>query len=144
MASFNKVILVGNLTRDVELRYVPNGTAVTDIGMAVNDRKKVGDQWQEDTLFIDVTLWAKLAEIASEYLTKGSPVLIEGRLKRETWEVETEQGPQTRSKIRVVADRMQMLGSRGSNGGGEDEEQENEPAATSSANQSGKTDEIPF
>jgi single-strand DNA-binding protein len=114
MASFNRVILVGNLTRDPELRYIPSGTAVSEIGLAVNDRVKKGDQWVEETTFVDVTLWARTAEIANEYLSKGSSVLIEGRLKLDRWEKEG----QKHSKLRVVGERLQMLGSRGGGGGG--------------------------
>lgn len=110
MASFNRVILVGNLTRDPELRYIPSGTAVTDIGLAVNDRRKnQNGEWVEDTQFVDVTLWSRTAEVASEYLSKGSSVLIEGRLKYDTWEKDG----QKHSKLRVVGEKMQMLGSRG-------------------------------
>lgn len=117
MASYNRVILVGNLTRDIELKYTPGGTAVTDIGMAVNDRRKSATgEWVDETTFVDVTLWGRTAEVASEYLSKGSPILVEGRLKLDTWETEG----QKRSKLRVVCDRMQMLGggSPGSGGGG--------------------------
>ncbi len=115
MASFNRVILVGNVTRDIELRYIPSGTAVTDLGLAVNDRRKSqSGEWVEETTFVDVTLWGRTAEVASEYLSKGSPVLIEGRLKLDTWESEG----QKRSKLRVVGERMQMLGGRGGGGGG--------------------------
>ncbi len=71
MASFNRVILVGNLTRDVELRYTPQGTAVTELGLAVNDRVKRNDQWTDEATFVDVTLWARTAEVAAEYLSKG-------------------------------------------------------------------------
>jgi len=116
MASYNRVILVGNLTRDPEVRYIPSGTAVCDIGLAVNDRRKNSDgEWVDETTFVDVTLWARTAEVASEYLSKGSPVLIEGRLKLDTWE--SSEG-QKRSKLRVVCERMQMLGSRSTGGGG--------------------------
>jgi single-strand DNA-binding protein len=116
MASFNRVILVGNLTRDPELRYITTGTAVTDLGLAMNDRRKnAAGEWVEEPVFVDVTLWGRQAETASEYLTKGSPVLIEGRLKYDTWE--TSDG-QKRSKLRVVGERMQFLGSRGGAGGG--------------------------
>ena len=116
MASYNRVILVGNLTRDPELRYVASGTAVTDIGLAVNDRRKnANGEWIDETTFIDVTLWARQAEVASEYLSKGSSVLIEGRLKLDSWE--TNDG-QKRSKLRVVGERMQMLGARGNGPGG--------------------------
>ncbi len=115
MASFNRVILLGNLTRDPELRYLTNGTAVSDIGLAVNDRRKnANGEWIEETTFVDVTLWGRTAEVAGEYLSKGSPVLIEGRLKLDSWE---SQDGQKRSKLRVVCDRMQMLGGRGQGGG---------------------------
>lgn len=116
MASFNRVILVGNLTRDPELRHTPSNTPVTEIGLAVNDRRKnANGEWIEETTFVDVTLWSRTAEVASEYLTKGSPVLIEGRLKLDTWE---SNDGQKRSKLRVVGERMQMLGSKGGGGGG--------------------------
>lgn len=115
MASFNRVILVGNLTRDPEVRYTPNGTAVCDIGLAVNERRKsTTGEWVEEVVYVDVTLWGRTAEVAGEYLTKGSPVLIEGRLRLDTWEKEGEK----RSKLRVVADRMQMLGTRQANNTG--------------------------
>ncbi len=117
MASYNRVILVGNLTRDPELRYIPSGTAVTDIGLAVSDkRKNANGEWVEEVNFINVTLWARTAEVASEYLSKGSSVLIEGRLKFDQWEKDG----QKMSKLKVVADRMQMLGGRsgGGDGGG--------------------------
>jgi single-strand DNA-binding protein len=108
MASYNRVILVGNLTRDPELRYIASGTAVTDIGLAVNDRRKnPNGEWEDETTFVDITLWGRQAEVASEYLSKGSPVLIEGRLKLDTWE---SNDGQKRSKLKVVGLRMQMLG----------------------------------
>ena len=109
MASFNRVILMGNLTRDIELKYTPSGTAVTDIGLAVNDRRKsASGEWVDETTFVDVTLWGRTAEVASEYLSKGSPVLVEGRLKLDTWETDG----QKRSKLRVTGERMQMLSAR--------------------------------
>jgi single-strand DNA-binding protein len=114
MASFNRVILVGNLTRDPELRYIPSGTAVSDIGLAVNDRIKRGDQWVDETTFVDVTLWGRTAEVANEYTSKGSPILIEGRLKLDRWEKDG----QKHSKLKVIADRIQLLGSRDGNRGG--------------------------
>ena len=114
MASFNRVILMGNLTRDVDLKYTQGGTAVTELGLAVNDRVKRNDEWVEETTFVDVTLWGRTAEVAGEYLSKGSSVLIEGRLKLHQWE----QDGQKRSKLRVTAERMQMLGGRGGSGGG--------------------------
>lgn len=116
MASFNRVILVGNLTRDPELRYIPSGTAVTEIGLAVNDRRKgANGEWIEETTFVDVTLWGRQAEVATEYLRKGSSVLIEGRLKLDSWQ---DKEGQKRSKLKVVGDQMRMLGGKGQGGGG--------------------------
>jgi len=115
MASFNKVVLVGNVTRDPELRYIASGTAVTDIGLAVNDRRKTATgEWVEETTFVDVTLWGRTAEVAGEYVTKGSPLLIEGRLKLDTWEKDGKNN----SNLRVVCERMQLLGGRGEGGRG--------------------------
>lgn len=115
MASFNRVILVGNLTRDPELRYIPSGTAVCEVGLAVNNRRKNDKgEWVEETTFVDVTFWQRTAEVVSEYLSKGSPILVEGRLKLDTWE---SQDGKKQSKLRVVGETMQMLASR--TGGGE-------------------------
>lgn len=114
MASFNRVILVGNLTRDVDLKYTAGNTAVTEIGLAVNDRVKKNNEWVDETTFVDITLWGRTAEVASEYLSKGSSVLIEGRLKLDTWEKDG----QKRSKLHVIGERMQMLGGRGAGAGG--------------------------
>lgn len=109
MASYNRVVLLGNLTRDIELKYTQSGLAVTEVGMAINDRRKnQAGEWVEETTFVDVTLWGRTAEVASEYLSKGSPIFIEGRLKLDTWEKEG----QKYSRLRVVGERMQMLGSR--------------------------------
>lgn len=114
MASFNRVILVGNLTRDVVVKYTQSQTAVTEIGLAVNDRVKRQGEWVDETTFVDITLWGRTAEIAGEYLSKGSPVLVEGRLKLDQWE----QDGQKRYKLRVVGEKMQMLGGRSGGGGG--------------------------
>jgi len=109
MASYNRVMLMGNLTRDIELRYLPSGMAVTEFGLAVNERRKSSDgQWVDDVSFFDITLFGRTAEVASEYLSKGSPIFIEGRLKQDTWEKDG----QKRSKVKVIGERMQMLGSR--------------------------------
>ena len=112
MASFNKVILMGNLTRDPEVRYTTGGSAVCDITLAVNYQwtDKRSNERKEEVSFIDVTLWGRTAEIAGEYLAKGRPVLIEGRLQQDKWD-DKETG-QKRSKLKVVADAMQLLGGR--------------------------------
>lgn len=118
MASFNKVILVGNLTRDPQVRYTPGGSAVTEVGLAVNRSwfDKNSNSRKEETTFVDVTLWGRTAEVASEYLTKGRSVLIEGRLQLDQWD-DKESG-QKRSKLKVVGENMTMLGGRGESGGG--------------------------
>lgn len=114
MADFNRVILMGRITRDIEVRYISSGTAVTDIGLAVNDRRKKGDEWIEETSFFEVTLWGRTAELAGEYLGKGSPLFVEGRLKQDTWETDG----QKRSKVTVVGDRIQFIGGKGEGGRG--------------------------
>jgi single-strand DNA-binding protein len=107
MASFNKCILLGNLTRDPEMRYTPSGTAVADIGLAVNEQyKNKAGETVDETVFVDVVVWGRQAETANEYLSKGSSVLIEGKLQLDQWE--NQQG-EKRSKMRVRADRVQFL-----------------------------------
>jgi single-strand DNA-binding protein len=111
MASYNRVLLMGNLTRNPEIRYTPSGTAVADLGLAVNEsfKNKAGET-VEQTCFVDVVVWGRQAETAVEYLHKGSPVFVEGRLQLDQWE--SQQG-EKRSKLRVRADRVQFLGSPG-------------------------------
>ena len=115
MASLNKVLIIGNCTRNPELRYTPRQTAVVEIGVAVN-RVYSGEDGEkkEETTFIDVTFWSKLAEIAAKYLTKGSPIFLEGRLQMDSWTDKA--SGQKRSRLRVVAENMQMLGSRQQSG----------------------------
>jgi len=117
MANFNKVILLGNLTADPEVRYTPRGTAVTDIRMAINrvwnDEQ---NQRREETTYLDVTLWGRQAEIAGQYLNKGRPVLVEGRLQMDSWE--DKQTGQKRSKLKVVGESMNSGGGGGGGGGG--------------------------
>jgi single-strand DNA-binding protein len=112
MANLNRVLLIGNLTRDPEVRYTPKGTAVADIAIAIN-RIYSGDDGEkkEETTFVDVTLWGRQAEVAQEYLKKGRQVFIEGRLQLDTGD--DKQTGQKRSRLRVIAENMQMLGSRG-------------------------------
>src|SRR5213595_2559315 len=122
MASFNKVILLGNLTRDPEVRYTPKGSAVADLGIAVNRQYTLENgEKREEVTFVDVTFWGRTAEVAGEYLKKGRPVFIEGRLQLDTWD--DKQSGQKRSKLKVIGETMQMLGSpRGggaANGGDE-------------------------
>ena|ERR1700690_4080386 len=109
MASYNKVLLMGNLTRDPEVKYTPKGTALANLGLAVNRRwtTETGEQ-KEEVTFVDVEVWGRQAETAGQYLSKGRPVFIEGRLKLDSWE-DKESG-QKRNKLKVVAERVQFLG----------------------------------
>ncbi len=132
MASFNKVILLGNLTRDPEVRYTPKGSAVCDLGLAVNRVYTLDSgEKREEVTFVDVVLWARLAEIAGEYLKKGRPVFIEGRLQLDTWD--DKQSGQKRSKLRVIGETMQLLGSRPAGTGAAPESGEQDRQARSSA-----------
>ena len=117
MPNLNKWMGMGNLTRDPEIKYTPKGTAVADISLAINRVwKNDAGQKQEETTYVEVELWGRQAEIAGEYLKKGRPVYIEGRLKLDTWD--DKQTGQKRSKMRVVGETLQLLGSRdGTNGG---------------------------
>ena len=117
MASFNKVILMGNLTRDPELRYTPKGTAVTKIGLAVNRvwTNEAGEK-KEEVTFVDVDMFGRTAENVAQYMRKGSPLLVEGRLRLDQWD--DKQTGQKRSKLGVVAESVQFLGSPRGEGGG--------------------------
>ena len=147
MASFNKVLLLGNLTRDPEVRYTPKGSAVADLGIAVNRQYTLDSgEKREEVTYVDVTFWGRTAEVAGEYLKKGRPVFIEGRLQLDTWD--DKQSGQKRSKLKVIGEMMQMLGARP--GGGGDVEEGSAPRK-SSAPPPGKgppaepeDDEIPF
>ena len=110
MANFNKVILAGNLTRDPELRYTPKGTAIAKIGLAINRKwRNEAGELKDETTFVDVDAFGKTAETIGQYLKKGRPILVEGRLRYETWE--DKQSGQKRSKLGVVAETVQFLGS---------------------------------
>lgn len=116
MANLNKVLLIGRLTRDPEVRHTPSGLAVADLGIAVNRFRKGQDgARQEETCFVDVTAWGRTAELAQQYLKKGRQVFVEGFLRLEQW---TAQDGQKRSKLSVTADNLQFLDSRESGGGG--------------------------
>jgi single-strand DNA-binding protein len=133
MASVNRVIVMGNLTRNPELRYTPGGAAVTSFGLAINRRAGNGARaGKEEATFIDVVTWGKQAETCSEYLAKGRLVLIEGRLRQERWK--TTEG-EARSALKVVAERVQFLSSGGPPAGDADAGAEGTPASES---------EVPF
>src|ERR671937_873202 len=149
MASFNKVILLGNLTRDPEVRYTPKGSAVCDLGIVVNRVYTTeGGERREEVTFVDVVLWARLAEIAGEYLRKGRPVFIEGRLQMDSWD--DKQTGQKRTKLRVVGESMQLLGSRPGGTASETAEEDRSAGSKttappkSAASAAPDDDEIPF
>jgi single-strand DNA-binding protein len=134
MVTFNRVILAGNLTRDPETRFIPSGTAVTEFAIAVNSRykSKATNEVKEDVSFFDIVVFGKIGENCAEYLSKGRPVLVEGRLRQRRWE----QDGAKRSRIEIVADNVQFLG--GSRG------QAAEGAAASGPSQEPPDDDIPF
>ncbi|HWY41839.1 MAG TPA: single-stranded DNA-binding protein [Chthoniobacterales bacterium] len=151
MASFNKVILLGNLTRDPEVRYTPKGSAVCDLGIAVNRQYTLDSgEKREEVTFVDVVLWSRLAEIAGEYLKKGRPIFIEGRLQLDTWD--DKQSGQKRSKLRVIGETMQLLGRPPGTGGGSEGGEEGRasrakttpPPKPAAAAGEPDDDEIPF
>ena len=151
MANFNKVMLMGNVTRDIELRYTPKGTAVADIGLAVN-RVRTGENGEriEETTFVDITLWGRTAEIAQQYSGKGKPLFVEGRLHMDSWDDKT--SGQKRTKLKVVGENIQLMGAPGgggnqSQGGGQPQQQQQQPAQGGSPAQGGNFDDgddIPF
>jgi single-strand DNA-binding protein len=111
MPNLNQVNLIGNCTRDPELRYTPKGTAITDINLAINRSWKDGQgQKQEETTFVEVTLWAKVAEVTAEYCHKGDPLFVSGRLHLDAWD--DKQTGQKRTKLKVVGEMIQLLGAR--------------------------------
>ena len=113
MASYNKVLLMGNLTRDPELRFTAGGAAVANFGIAVNRKYKQGEEWKEDVCFVDITVWGKLAENCTEYLSKGRSVFIDGRLNFSSWDGKD---GQKRNKLDVVANSVDFLSRPGSGG----------------------------
>jgi single-strand DNA-binding protein len=118
MANFNKVILVGNLTRDPELRYTPKGMAIAKVGLAINRNwtSESGEK-KEEVTFVDVDIFGRTAENVAQYMKKGRPILVEGRLRLDQWD--DKQTGQKRSRLGVVAETVQFLGSAGGSGGGE-------------------------
>jgi single-strand DNA-binding protein len=135
MASVNKVILIGNLGADPETRYLPSGDAVTNIRIATSEKwkDKSGEQ-QEHTEWHRIAFFGKTAEIAGEYLKKGSPVYVEGRIRTRKWQ---DKEGQERFSTEIVADRMQLLGARGAGASGGAEPMAREPAATAAGGATG-------
>ena len=135
-ASLNKVLLMGNLTRDPEVKYTPKGTAVCDLGLAINDSYKAQDGTIKETVtYVDVEVWGRQAETCKQYLAKGRGVFVEGQLRLDQWEQEG----QKRSKLKVRADRVQFLGGGPGGGGGGGRSGGNYSGGGSSPTASGKT-----
>ncbi|MCH2144826.1 MAG: single-stranded DNA-binding protein [Phycisphaerales bacterium] len=142
MANFNKVLLIGNLTRDPELKHTPSNQAVASIGLAVNRNYTTKDgEKREETTFVDCEAWGRQAEVMSQYLAKGRPVMIEGRLKLDQWQ---DKDGNNRSKLRVVVENFQFLGGRGEGGGGGGGGQGNYAQAGGGGNPPVEEDPIPF
>lgn len=148
MASYNRVIVIGNLTKDPELRRIPSGTAVCELRLAINEnfRNKEGESIGK-TVFVDVVLWERQAEIANQYLSKGSPVFIEGRLQYDEWKTPQDE---TRSKLRIVCNRMQLIGAPAQQRGSQQQQAPNPgtagdeaPASTSEPDDFDGDDDIP-
>ena len=143
--NINSVVLVGNLTRDPELRHTPSGTAVTTLRIAVNDRVKRGEEWTDAAYYFDVTVWGRTAENCAQYLAKGRPVGVQGRLEWREWDA---QDGTKRQAVEVVADNVQFLGSRGEDGGGQSQQFVPSGAAQASSDDfpaaAAADDDIPF
>lgn len=131
MGNINSVVLVGNLTRDAELKHTNSGTAIVRAALAVNRRKKVGDAWQDEANFFDVTVIGKMGESVHKYLTKGQQIAVQGELHQERWESDG----QARSKVVIVANGLQLLG-------GKRNEQQSAPRQDSGQDEF--SDDIPF
>jgi single-strand DNA-binding protein len=145
MASFNKVILMGNLTRDPELRYTPKGTAVAKLGLAVNRTwRNAEGQQQDETTFVDVDAFGKQAETLGQYMQKGRPILVEGRLKLDQWE--DKNTGQNRSKLGVILEKFSFVGG-GQTGGNSNAPQSSAPPPTSDVppfEDGPSDDDVPF
>ena len=160
MANVNKVILIGNVTRDPEVKFTPKGSAVTDIGMAINRSYTLDNgEKREDVTFVEVTFWGRQAETIGEYVKKGRSIYVEGRLQLDTWD--DKQSGQKRSKLRVVGENFQFLGARPGGSGGDSEQgghyepreprqqrsappRQSAPAPSQSASPAEEGDDIPF
>jgi len=151
MADINSVVLVGRLTRDAELKYLNAGLAVCKFSLAINRRKKNGDNWEDEVNYFDVVLWGRQGEALSKYLTKGKPVGVQGELRQDRWE----QDGQKRSRIEIVADNIQLLGGgpgegfQGSDSGQDSGGSQNSWASKNGENKSPPSDDhfsddIPF
>ena len=143
MPNLNKVQLMGNLTRDPELKHTPRGTAICDLGLAINRTwKDDSGEKQEETTFVDVTFWGKSGEIIEKYVKKGQPIYIEGRLQLDTWE--DKQTGQNRSKLKVTGESFQFLGSAKKEDSGAPRQPHSNPGSDIPKTDGNDDDSIPF
>ncbi|MCL2410652.1 MAG: single-stranded DNA-binding protein [Treponema sp.] len=147
MADLNRVVLIGRLTRDAELKYTTGGQAVCKFSIAVNRRKKVGEQWEDEANFFDIVLWGKQGESLQTYLVKGKMIGVDGELRQDRWQ----QDGQNRSKIEIVANYIQLLGGSGGSGQFSGERNNNQSTGAqmventfSQPKSDSFTDDIPF
>jgi len=146
MADLNHVVLIGRLTREAELKYTAGGQAVCKFSIAVNRRKKNGDQWEDEANFFDIVVWGRQGESLHPYLVKGKMVGVDGELRQDRWQ----QDGQNRSKVEIIANYLQLLGGGPAAGSGERTERQaprensQEPQNYSSSKDDGFTDDIPF
>lgn len=140
MADINHVVLVGRLTRDAELKYTTSGTPVCRLSLAVNRRKKVAEQWTDEPNFFEVVIWGKMGEALAQYLVKGKQIGIEGELHQNKWEQEG----QSRSKVEIVANNIQLLGSKFSDKSENQTSSSASPLADAEASKDDFEDDIPF
>ena len=142
MANFNKVTLLGNLTRDIEVRHTQGGLAIAKFGMAINRKSKSQDgEMRETTCFVDLTAFGKQAEILEQYVSRGSPLFVDGRLEYSTWE--DKNGGGKRSKLEVIVENFQFLGG-GQQGGKSGSRKSGGSAGTDGASENVDYDDIPF
>ena len=141
MANLNKVMLMGNLTRDPETRYTPKGQAVTDIGLAINRRYKVENETREEATFVDVTFWGKAAEIIGQHMKKGRPLYVEGRLQLDSWD--DKQTGQKKSRLKVIGDEFQFIGSKDGSSGESRRDDDNDDRPARPASPGGKASPAP-
>ena len=140
MADINRVVLVGRLTRDAELKYTASGQAVCKFSVAINRRRKNGDQWEDEPNYFDVVLWGRQGEALNQYLVKGKTVGVDGELRQDRWQ----QDGQNRSKVEIVAGNIQLLGGGGSGGGAQGSWQPKTGDNPPPSSDDDFTDDIPF
>lgn len=140
-ASFSQATILGNVTRDPEVRYTQGGMAIAELSVACNERRKQANgEYVDEVSYFDVTCFGRTAEVAGEYLTKGSPVFVVGRLKQERWEKDG----QKRSKVVVIAENLKLIGGKGGGGGSQQDDGPQERQPQGSGSSPPQTDDIPF